>query len=390
MKFNANQKEFKAAVKSAFLAVPKRGRLPILENVLIETGSDECSPLRILATDLEIFLSLSVKSDGPKVAGATTVSARGLLSALDGMSGEVSCEVKEGNLVVTDSSGFEVALAVLEADGFPAFPEAPPVLAEIPGEAWRAAVDAVAYCASPPRDDMPILSSILLDPIPAGAQLVALDGYRMGIASVPGIRYAGKKEQVTIPARALDLFGKILPKKYEDPITVSSGEAFIGIHSSGMTLLARKCEGEFPHYERVVPDGCGVALTVNRATFLDALKRVSAFAQERESPRLVKISYESGAIVVRAETADFGRAKKTVEVETCAWGSGWEDPEIGFNARYLMDALDAIPTERATLRISRATNPGELVPEGDDAADVRYVIMPVRTLAELEKQRRAA
>lgn len=132
----------------------------------------------------------------------------------------------------------------------------------------------------------------------------------------------------------------------------------------------RLVEGEFPDYRQVIPKSSKLNLTLDREQFLGALRRVSLLATERS--RGVRLTLEEGCLRVKTENPDLGEGEEEIEVAYDGGGLS-----IGFNARYLMEALGVLrETKFVRFGLNDDVSPGLLVPEGDER--FQYVVMPMR------------
>ena len=138
-------------------------------------------------------------------------------------------------------------------------------------------------------------------------------------------------------------------------------------------MTTRLLEGEFLNYRTAVPADMPVRLTVNKSELVDAVERVSLIISERlKNP--VRCLFEEETLKLSCVTA-LGRSYDAVTIPFCS-----EKIEIGFNNRYLLDALKACPDEEVVLELKSGLSPCLLKPlEGDQFL---YLVLPVRLKAE--------
>jgi DNA polymerase-3 subunit beta len=140
-------------------------------------------------------------------------------------------------------------------------------------------------------------------------------------------------------------------------------------YSENTTLVIRLIDGQFPPYEQVVPKKTKHTIAVNRDELIHALKRVSVMSTDRS--RGVKFAISPGNLDISASNPDLGEAKEELTAEYKG-----ESFEIGFNAKYFIDALSTIKDEQAILQLGDETAPCVLASEYD--RDFTHVIMPMR------------
>jgi DNA polymerase sliding clamp subunit (PCNA homolog) len=134
-------------------------------------------------------------------------------------------------------------------------------------------------------------------------------------------------------------------------------------------LMARLIEGTFPNYEQVVPKAHPRKITISRAALSAALRRVSVLSEERTKP--VKLTLTPGSLKLSAYHPDYGEAEESLEVEAPG-----EEITIGFNSRYLLDALAAQTSEQIVLELKDGMSPG--VVRSFEEEGSLCVIMPMR------------
>ncbi len=135
----------------------------------------------------------------------------------------------------------------------------------------------------------------------------------------------------------------------------------------GVTITARRIDGQFPNYKQLVPEAFEAEVEVPREEFLDVVRRTSLMAQ-RKSP--LRLRFAEGGVTVSAQTQDVGEAHESLPIAYTG-----DAIEIGFNAEFLRDGLESVPDERVRLKLISPLRPGLIQGEGDDFL---YLIMPIR------------
>jgi DNA polymerase III subunit beta len=134
-------------------------------------------------------------------------------------------------------------------------------------------------------------------------------------------------------------------------------------------MTARLIEGQFPNYEAVVPKSHPGRLVISRAALTSALRRVAVMAEERNKP--VKFMLAPSALKLSASSQDLGEAEETLDVDY-----GGAEVTIGFNSRYLLDAISPIEKDQVILEFKDGLSPG-VIRSADDEGYC-CVIMPMR------------
>jgi len=378
MKFICEKVLLESAIAPLSRVVSTKATLPILENILVEVVSEG---VRFAATDLEIGMKTQVPAKVEE-SGTVTIPARVFFEVVSHLNeGLVEVQMDgETNMVQLKGEGFQYKFNILSADGYPVLPETPKeTKISVNQDAFKKALRDVLFSASSPREDNLIFTGVLLRLEKDNLTLVALDGHRLG-KRIMKVSQGELNRSVIVPAKALNEVVKIL-KDTSDPVEIYFGDHQVVFKFDETIFFTRLLEGQFPQFELIIPEKSETVLKVEKEVFLQALRRASILAQDRESPRLIKMSLNGSQLVITANTQDLGQAYEEIPVEVESVGEK-SDITIGFNARYLIDALNALEDEKVRFEFGQVKSPGVLRPEsgGNDAI---YVVMPIRPLGEV-------
>src|SRR5262249_20784839 len=155
----------------------------------------------------------------------------------------------------------------------------------------------------------------------------------------------------------------------ESEVTVELSQGKIRFTIGEAVLTSKLIDGTFPDYARVIPLGNDKELIVDKKEFEQAVDRVSTVSSERG--RAVKLSLNSGKLMLSVTNPDSGSANEELEVEY-----GAEPLDIGFNSRYLLDIAAQIDGEAAVLKLADPGSPTLI--QDKDAKGALYVLMPMR------------
>ena len=156
----------------------------------------------------------------------------------------------------------------------------------------------------------------------------------------------------------------------EDDAAFTLGTKHILFQIGGATLVCRLLDGDFLDWKKVVPTNCPVKLVANVGDLSSSIERVGLIVSEKfKSP--VRCTFSNQVLMLQTTTT-IGNAE-----DQCAIAGDGNDLQIGFNVRYLADALRAVPTEEVTLELTNGLSPIVLTPV-DDKVDFAYMVLPVR------------
>ena len=343
--------------------VEPRQTMPILANVLLEA---EGETLRITATDLEVGARVTVpaKVSGP---GAVTLPARKLAEIVKELpAANLLLKTGDNAAVSLRCAGASYRLVGLAADDFPAVvPAAPPAWLTLEARTLRDMLTQTVFAVS--HDETRYaLNGILFAFLPKELRLVATDGHRLAIASRPvGHGLAG----VTgiVPRKAVAEVLRVLGGSEDVQIAITDNQFLLQMPNFVMT--ARLIEGQFPNYEAVVPKGHPGRLGIQRTALSSAIRRVAVMADDRT--RAVRLALTPGQLTLSAASQEQGEAEEAMEVDYTG-----ADVAIGFNWRYVLDALGSGEKEDIVVELKDGLSPGIVRSAGDDG--YCCVIMPMR------------
>jgi DNA polymerase-3 subunit beta len=350
------------ALGSAGRAAAGRGTShPVLSGVRV--GQDG-NRLRLTGTDLELTIVVEVEVAGA-VDGVAILPGRlasDIVRALPAGSVEVDVSAEEARIAAGRS---EFSLRVLPAEEFPRVAEAAGDPVTLPSAELASALSQVVRAASG-DDARPILTGVLLASHEGGLRLVATDSYRLAIRDLPGTTVLAEGQHVLIPSRALQELSRVLSAG--ETLTVRLGERDASFEVGGTRLTTVLIEGEFPPYERLIPQAQPNRLTVGREVLLEAVRRVKLLAREATP---VRLAMSSDGLELVAVTQDVGQAHESLDAKFEG-----TDLTVAFNPEYLLQGIEVAPGDEVTIETVDALKPALLrVPEHPEFL---YLLMPVR------------
>lgn len=362
MKFRCERDVLVEALGSAGRAAAGRGTsLPVLSGVRVELVGDR---LRLTGTDLELTISvdISVAGDADGVTVLPGRLASEIVRALPAGSVEVEVSEDEARIAAGRS---DFSLRVLPAEEFPrvAEPSGEPVT--LPSAELATALSQVVRAASS-DDARPILTGVLLAAEAGGLRLVATDSYRLAVRDLPGTDVLAEGQHVLVPSRALQELARVLSGG--DTLAVRLGERDASFEVGGTRLTTVLIEGEFPPYQRLIPQTQPNRLTVGREVLLEAVRRVKLLAREATP---VRLAMSADGLELVAVTQDVGQAHESLDAKFEG-----TDLTVAFNPDYLLQGIEVAPGDEVTIETVDALKPALLrVPEHPEFL---YLLMPVR------------
>lgn len=347
-------------------AVASRNTLPVIGNILLTANNGR---LQLSATNLEISLTCWIGAT-VEAEGAITVPAKTLADLVPTLPSEAVTLNLSQTLLRLTCGRFKANLKGIPADEFPKLPTLNQDTAiQFQAGELRAAIKQVAFGAATDQA-RPALTGVFLEIHDQQATLVAADGFRLALRTTGLPTPVASPVCAIIPVRALEELARVLDS--DEPVFMSLLEhGPIVFRNGGLELTAQLIEATYPDYRRIIPTSHTTRVVLTTAEFRKACKTADIFA--RESAHTLRLRIEpDGRVIVSAVAAETG--DNLAELD--AMVEGTESIEIAFNARYLLDALEAIDIQQATLELTTPTSPATLKPVGRD--DQLYVVMPMQ------------
>jgi DNA polymerase-3 subunit beta len=366
LKLTTKREDLVSKLSVVSRAVSTRAATQALSGVLLNAADGRVT---LAATDLDLGLETTLEAD-VEDGGAVLLPGRLFAEVARSLADPtVEIESREAERdVEIRSGGSSFHLRVLPVEDFPKLPQPQEEGGlRIPAAALEESIDLVARAAS--RDDMrPVLTGVFVTASGREMTMVATDSYRLAVKRTELEAELGGELEANIPARALRELGRILSSE-------GAGEALIfllpnqAVFVAGSILLStRLIDGQFPNFRQLLPESYEHDVRLPRSEFLDVTRRVSQLAQ-RNAP--LRLSFESGALTVAAETPDVGDAQETMPA-----AFDGEALQIGFNPEFLREGIESVQGDEVLVRLISPLRPGLLEPvEGDD---FRYLVMPIR------------
>ena len=356
------------ALKHTQSIVERRQTIPILSNVLIETGTDS---IVIRATDNEIEIVERVPATIQE-SGALTVPAHRLCDLVSRLpeGAQISLTLGENNQLSLTSGRAKFSLATLPTDGFPTMvQEDMPFTFAVSGADLLGLIGKTSFAVSTEETRYNLNGIYLHEKSGDTPRLtaVATDGHRLASAYIPLPEGGAGMPGVIIPRKTIGEISKLAAES-DLEISVSLSANQIRFHLGDVVLASRLIDGTYPEYEKVIPAANDKVLEADAAVLTDVIERVSVVS---EKSRGIKLAIKNNLIQVSAAAADEGSAED--ELDAAYTG---EDLEIGFNFRYLLDILGQIKGGTVQLLMNDSVSPVILKDTAD--ANALYVLMPMR------------
>ena len=365
MKFSCEKALLQAACNTASRAAASKSPIPALEGLLL-SAEDR---LYVKGYDLKKAIVTAVEADIVQ-RGTLVVGARLFGEMMRRMpDGIVSIESDEKNnlSVRCGKSSFNIlGMSSEEYPELPSFDAQSSVT--LPQNILKDMINRTLFAVS--TDEVrPVYTGTLFEIEGEELTLVSVDGYRLAIRREKLEKAQMDSCSFVVPGSALSDVEKICADT-EDPVSIAVGQKHISFTIGDATVISRRLEGEFLNYRRSIPDTFRSELKIDRMELMSVIDRVSLIVSEKNTSP-VRMTLGDGVIDCLCVTP-IGRAE---DVCTCE-GSGGE-LVIGFNDRYMKDALKAAAADELLLCVNTASSPC-ILKAADGSESFTFMVLPVR------------
>ena len=365
MKFSCEKALLQAAVATASRAVAAKSTIPALEGVLLQAGHN----LTVSGYNMQTGIRTNLDADVTQ-EGALVLPAR--------LFGEIIRRMPDDVITFAADTGMNVCLTcgdaaynitALSADDYPELPEVEDQYSiRIQQQILRSMIGETSFAVST-DEARPIHTGSLFEIGEDSLTVVSVDGFRLALRREPLQGVKGGSFHFVAPGTALNEVEKIC-EDTDDAAVVTLGNRHLLFEVGDTQLICRRLEGEFLDYKAAIPRSNPIKITVETKALITSIDRVSVVISEKQkSP--VRCIFDDSRVFLSAKTAS-GEAKDICPVS----GDGGR-LEIGFNNRYLMEALKYAPADTVQLELNTGISPCVITPvEGEER--FLYMVLPVR------------
>lgn len=364
MKFECEKSLLAAAIDGVSRAIDTRAAVPVLEGIYLKADGFN---LTLTGYDMEMGITTTIECN-VLVPGETVLDAKLLGSMVSRMpAGDVCIELGNDGQAHISGGVAEFEIPSLNASDYPSLPvTSAENTMTVPCSMLREMIEKTIFAVSQ-DDKKPAHTGELFVIEPGSLTIVALDGFRLAILQRDV--ECTRDIRIIIPAKPLQELLKIMGSG-DEPVKIDANRRYVVFTTGGYTIMSRLIEGDFLNYEGVIPNENKTRVTVDCKTFIDTIERASLIITERLKNPL-RINFEKDKVTVRCQT---NLGKVVDEFPPVAMEG--DEIEIGFNNRYLLDALRNSKQERMVMEINGQLSPIKLLPE--DGKDFIYLVLPVR------------
>lgn len=367
MKFTVNKSGITEAVSNIQRAVSTKTSIPALEGILLsatETGLELC------AYDLELGITTVIPAFVME-PGKAVLSAKLFSDIVRRTPAEtVTVSVDEKNMATLESGYSRFSIIGIPAEEFPELPKlSDSTQISLPGALLKSMIRQTLFAIAE-SDAKPIHQGSLFSLENGILDVVSVDGYRLAVRREP-VDFSEDLSFV-VPGKTLSELLKLI-KDSEEPVEISAGRRHILFKIDNYTVISSLLEGEFLNYKAAIPPESQTEVVLKTREAIDSVERVSLLITDRlKSP--IRCLFDNNEVKLNCTTS-MGRASDQLDVEMTG-----QSVEIGFNNRYLLEALRNTECDEVKVQLGGPLSPMKVVPKEGDS--FLFLVLPVRLKSE--------
>ena len=368
LKFSCEKALLQAAVSIAGRAVASKSSIPALEGIFIEGNSNLVLSGYNMQTGIRTAFEAEIHEQGRIVLNARLFS-----DIIRKLPDDVVVFSADENFLVKMTCGdasFEII--GMSADDYPELPEVDDEYSiSIQQKMLKSMINETAFAVST-NESRPVHTGSLFEINESGLTVVSVDGFRLALRHEALEKIDGGAFRFVAPGNALREVENICGET-DETVQITLGKRHLLFEAGSTQLICRRLEGEFLDYKNAIPRSNPISVEVEKKGMMESLDRVSVVISEKlKSP--VRCVFDLDKVYLSAKTGN-GEAK-----DVCAVKGDGKELEIGFNNRYLMEALRYAPAETVKLELNTGISPCVIVPT-DGGDNFLYMVLPVRLKA---------
>ena len=365
MKFSCEKALLQNAINIASRTVAQKSSIPALEGLLLQTGTN----LTISGYNMQTGIRTTVSAD-VSAEGEIVLNARLFGDIIRRMPDDiVTFTADERHMVHLNCGDADFDILGLSARDYPDLPEVEDEYSvSIQQKTLRAMIEETAFAVST-NESRPVHTGALFEIADMGLTVVAVDGFRLAMRREKLEKLEGGAFSFVAPGAALNEVKSICADS-EDLASVTLGKRHLLFEVGDTELICRRLEGEFLDYKNAIPRKNPISVVADTRSLIESIDRVSVVISDKlKSP--VRCLFDHDKVMLSAKTGN-GEAK-----DVCRLSGDGQGLEIGFNNRYLMEALRYAPADAVKIELNTGVSPAIIVPtEGEE--NFLYMVLPVR------------
>ncbi len=369
MEISLLQENLNIALSHVSRFISAKSQLPILGNILLTTDNGR---LKLSATNLEVGINYWL---GAKIAkeGSVTVPAKEFAEFVSYLPpGRLDLSLDSNGLLTVSSAKAQSTFTTIPSADYPQIPSFDPSTAfDLDLTLLTQSISQIAFAAAA-DDTRPVLTAIVFQVSRDNLSLVATDGFRLSLKSVKlvnPINLSSDQVSYLIPAKSLVELTRLSKNAKKIKIGLTPDGHQLVFVLDDLELVSRLIEGDYPNYQRIIPDGFSTKVFISQSDLAQSIKIASVFA--RESANVVKFNVKKSSVELSANAPQMGQNQVSFDARVEG-----EPLQIAFNYKFVSDFISVCQGEEVVIEFNESLTPAQFRDQSDPG--FTHIIMPVR------------
>lgn len=363
MKLICSKNELLKSVNISLKAVTSKTTMPILECILIDASASE---IKFTTNDMELGIETKVKG---------IIEEKGIIALDAKIFSDIIRKLPDNDVIIQTDANLNTTITCekakftipgKEGDDFAYLP----VIEKNEGielsqftlkEVIRQTIFSIAA-----NENNKLMTGELFEIKNNILKVVSLDGHRIAIRKIE-LKESYSDKKVVVPGKTLNEISKILSGEVEDLVQIFFTDNHIVFEFDDTIVVSRLIEGEYFRIDQMLSSDYETKVCINKREFLDCIDRATLFVKESDKkPIIINIEDESMQLSINSQ---IGSMKEDIDIE-----KEGKDIMIGFNPKFLIDALKVIDDEQISIFLVNPKAPCFIKDENESYI---YLILPV-------------
>lgn len=365
MKFICNTKELSAACNNVIRAVSTKVTIPTIEGILIECGSDTLS---LTGYDFEFGINTIMSVDVVE-PGAIVINAKVLCDIIRKLNNEEVSIETNGNSVSIVSGAAQYNITGIDADDYPELPSVNNgQKIELDQSLMNSMVSQTVFAVADNESSKPVYTGLKFVIEDGTITMIGVDGYRLAIRKEQ-INYDGEPLEFVVPKKTIKEITKLFNTEEEKTINMLISKRHIVFEIDNYSIISRLLDGEFIDYNAAIPSVSKTTVLINTSDAIDCIERtLPVIENNQKNP--IRCLFEGDQMRV-STVSSLGRVVDYAHANTCG-----DRVEIGFNSKFMLDALHASETDEVKIELGGPVSPAVIKPTNAD--NFIFLVLPMR------------
>lgn len=364
MKLIFEKSDLLNAINIVMKAVPSKTTMSILECILIDATSDE---IRFTANDMELGIKTTVKGE---------IIEKGCIAIDAKIFSEISRKLPDSEVIIETDSNYRMNISCEKAkfniagksgEDFTNLPDVEKnKFIYLSQFALREVIRQTIFSIAPSESSNKIMTGVLFEITQNNMKVVSLDGHRVSLRNIE-LKESFDDVKVIVPGKTLNEISKILTGNSEDEVRIFFTSNHIVFEFDDTVVVSRLIDGEYFRIEQMLSNDYETKIKINKKELVDCIDRATLLVKESDRKPIV-ITIQDGELELKINST-IGYMNESILID-----KEGKDMIIGFNPKFLLDALKVIDEEQIDIYLLNSKAPMYMKDENET---FNYLILPV-------------